>query len=188
MIRVLWYVPDKCLGTLWLTAESTQNLLRNLGGFTNLSLRKSSKTPFGTDGHLNMYLAFIFFRGYNHFFISWPLKNILLTWLIFKVIFMTKGTKILPHIQSKGQYIQYFLKTQSTLISMWRNKPKMKIAVIKFLRSKKNSWVQIYSKSIFWISSASNVNWWHSAALWVTCYRCSTLFYFSIIHKSLFLL
>lgn len=71
---------------------------------------------------------------------------------------------------------------------MWRNKPKMKIAVIKFLRSKKNSWVQIYSKSIFWISSASNVNWWHSAALWVNCYRCSTLFYFSIIHKSLFLL
>lgn len=124
MIRVLWYMPDKCLGTLWLTAESTQNLLRYLGGFTNLSLRKSSKTPFGTDGHLNMYLAFNFFRGYNHFFISWPLKNILLTWLIFKVIFMTKGTKILPHIQSKGQYIQCFLKTQSTFVKYVKKQTK----------------------------------------------------------------
>lgn len=138
MIRVLWYMPDKCLGTLWLTAESTQNLLRYLGGFTNLSLRKSSKTPFGTDGHLNMYLTFNFFRGYNHFFISWPLKNILLTWLIFKVIFVTKGTKILPHIQSiiKGSIFNVSWKHSQHLLSMWRNKPKMKIAVIKFLRSK----------------------------------------------------
>lgn len=74
MIGVLWYMPKSVWNLVTNSLLNQQRtLLRYIGDFTNLLLRKSSKSPFWYyHGHLNIYLAFNSFRGYNNFFTKYP--------------------------------------------------------------------------------------------------------------------